>query len=212
MSPTWLPYGRRLHHDGSYRLSGWTGPRKSSGSAPRLPAVQTQIDRAALQKVKGIVRPKKKKKVYVEVQSLARGKDVLGVLLFRFRMANVHLTKELLLLSGWKKSHVRDFPPFRSFYISSSWDQKYRSGVLQKWRENEAFSQLLYVKWLAGRGTGHFSYLVAHHGVGLPRARLSVSEDAGVVALERCLENIWTQILKDLKEEHTVENDLTGHV
>lgn len=38
-----------------------------------------------------------------------------------------------------------------------------------------------------------------HHGVGLPRAGLTVGEDAGVVALKGRLQHVQTQIFKNLK-------------
>lgn len=47
------------------------------------------------------------------------------------------------------------------------------------------------------------SHWVSHHGVRLPRARLSVGEDAGVVALERRLQHVGAQIFKNLQIKQT---------
>ena len=47
------------------------------------------------------------------------------------------------------------------------------------------------------------SHCISHHGVRLPRAGLSVGEDAGVVALERRLQHVGAQIFKNLQIKQT---------
>lgn len=44
---------------------------------------------------------------------------------------------------------------------------------------------------------------VAHHGVGLSRARLAISKDAGIVTLKSSLQDIGAEIFKNLQWEMT---------
>lgn len=44
-----------------------------------------------------------------------------------------------------------------------------------------------------------WSHWISHHGVGLPRAGLTVGEDAGVVALKRRLQHVRAQIFENLQ-------------
>lgn len=50
------------------------------------------------------------------------------------------------------------------------------------------------------------SHRVPHHGVGLPRAGLTVGEDAGVVALEGGFQHVRAQVPEDLKRGQTTED------
>ncbi len=46
------------------------------------------------------------------------------------------------------------------------------------------------------RGLSHW---ISHHGVGLPRAGLTVGEDAGVVAFKRRLQHVRAQVFENLQ-------------
>lgn len=81
-SPTWLPYGRRLHHGGSYQWSGRRDPRRSSGSVPRHPAARIQIE--------GESKPRYRKEHFAAVQKKNTIKKIQSTVFLLFEIRHVN--------------------------------------------------------------------------------------------------------------------------
>ena len=52
------------------------------------------------------------------------------------------------------------------------------------------------------------TYWVPHHGVGLPRACLSIGKDTGVIPLKRSCQNLTPQVLENLKKTAQIQRAL----